>query len=99
MVMVEVVHLTNQHQSLAQVGAEEDPFLQINLSVPIVAKFTKEMFAQLGDLSVSDATKEDILRQCAIHPRDPYVLPLNPRLCIKFKPMMTKTLVKLKMLT
>ena len=27
-----------------------------------MAKFTKEMFAQLGDLSVLDATREDIFK-------------------------------------
>ena len=37
------------------------------------------MFAQLRDLSVLDATKEDILRQCAIHPRDPYVHLRQPK--------------------
>ena len=44
--MVEIVHLTNQHQSL--VKAEVMP-LQEDLSVPNVAKFIKEMFAQQGD--------------------------------------------------
>ena len=98
--MVEVVHLTSpsQHQSLAK--AEVITPLQEDLNVPTAAKFTKEMFAQLGDLSVLDVTKEDILRQCAIHPRDPYIHLLNLRLCKKFEPKMTRTLVtKLKMLT
>ena len=45
MVMVEVVHLTIQHQSLAKATP-----LQEDLNVPTVAKFTKEMFAQQGDV-------------------------------------------------
>ena len=82
-VVVEVVHLTSQHQSLAK--AEVLTPLREDLNVPTAEKFTKEMFAQL-DLSVLDATEEDILRQCAIHPRDPYVHLLNIRLCKKFEP-------------
>ena len=78
MVVVEVAHLTSQQQSLAK--AEVITPLQEDLNVPTAAKFTKEMFDQLGDLSVLDATKGDTSRQCAIHPRDPYIHLLNPRL-------------------
>ena len=96
--MVEIVHLTNQHQSL--VKAEVTP-LQEDLSVPTVAKFTKEMFAQQGDLFVMDVTKEDTLRQCAIHLRKlhSHIHPLSIKLCKKFKPKRTRTLVKQKMST
>ena len=72
MVVVEVVHLTSQHQSLAK--AEVTP-LQQDLNVPTVAKFTKEMFAQQGDLSVMDVTKGDTLRLCAGHLREPHIHP------------------------
>ena len=100
MVVVEIVHLTSQYQSL--VKAEVTP-LQEDLSVPTVAKFTKEMFAQQGDLFVMDVTRGDILRQCAIHPGrlhshiHPHKLS-NLRLCKKYRPM-TRTLVKQRMLT
>ena len=59
--MVEVVHLTSQHQSPAQAGAEVTP-LQEDLNVSTATKFTKEMFAQQGDLSVMDATEEDTFK-------------------------------------
>ena len=97
--MVEATHLS-QHQSLVLIKAEVT-LLQEEMSVPTVAEFIKEMFAQLGDLSVSDVTREDILRWCTIHPGGhSHVHLLNLRLCKKFKPMMTRTLVtKLKMLT
>ena len=96
--MVKVVHLTSQQQSLAK--AEVIP-LQEGLNVPTAAKFTKEMFAQQGDLFAMDVIK-DILRQCAIHPgrlhSHDHPHRLNLRLCKKYKPM-TRTLVKQRMLT
>ena len=99
MVVVEVVHLTNQHQSL--VKAEVTP-LQEDLNVPTAAKFTKEMFAQQGDLFAMDVTEGDILRQCAIHPGKlhSHVHPLNNlRLCKKYRPKVTRTLLKQRMST
>ena len=96
MVVVEVVHLTNQHQSL--VKAEVTP-LQEDLNVPTAAKFIKEMFAQQGDLFAMDVTKEDTLRQCANHLIEPHIHPLSRKLCKKFKPRRTRTLVKQEMLT
>ena len=92
----------SQHQSLVLVEAEV-PLLQ-EVSVPAVAEFMVKMFAQLGNLSVLDVTRRDILNQCAIHPGGHSHVHLhllnNIRLCKKFEPMMTRTLVtKLKMLT
>ena len=97
MVMVEVVHLTSQHQSLVQAGAEVTPLKQ-NLSVPTAAKFMLNgMIAQHKDLFVMVATKEDTLSLCAIHlRRHGHIHPLNPRLYKKVKPRMTRTLVKQK---
>ena len=60
------------------------------------------MFAQQGDLFVMDVTKEDTLRQCAINLRKlhSHIHQTSPRLCKKFKPKRTRTLViKLKMST
>ena len=91
----------SQQQSLVLVLVEaEGPLLQ-EASVPAVAGYMVKMFAQLGDLSVSDVTREDILRQCAFHPGGhSHIHLLNIRLCKKFEPMMTRTLVtKLKMST
>ena len=62
MVVVEVVHLTSQHQSLVKAEVITITPLQEDLSVLAVTKFIKEMFAQQGDLSVMDVTKEDTLR-------------------------------------
>ena len=94
----------SQHQSLVQVEAEV-PLLQ-EVSVPAAAEFMVKMFAQLGILSVSVVTRRDILRQCATHPgghsHSHIHLHLcnNIRLCKKYTPMMTRTLVtKQKMLT
>ena len=98
MVMVEATHLS-QHQSLVLVKAEVTLLWEV-ISVPTVAEFIRKMFAQLGDLSVLGVTREDILRQCAIHPGHSHIHLLNLRLCKKFEPMMTRTLVtKLKMST
>ena len=66
MVMVKVVHLTSQHQSLSYVRAEASQLE--NLSVQNVAKSTKEMYVLHRGQCVMDVTRRDILRQCAIHP-------------------------------
>ena len=100
--MVKETHLS-QHQSLVLVEAEVTLLWEV-ISVPAVAEFTRKMFAQLKDLSVSEVTRRDILNQCAIHPGGHSHVHLhllnNIRLCKKFEPMMTRTLVtKLKMLT
>ena len=98
MVMVKVAHLTSQHQSLVKAEVTTITPLQEDLSVLTAAKFIKEMFAQQGDLFVLDVTKEDTLRQCVDHPGEPHVL--SKKLCKKFKPRRTRTLVtKQKMLT
>ena len=99
MVMIEATHLS-QHQSLVLVKAEVTLLWEV-ISVPTVAEFIRKLFAQQGDLSVLGVTREGILRQCAIHPGGhSHVHLLNLRLCKKFKPMMTRTLVtKLKMST
>ena len=103
MVVVGVVHFTSL--SLTWAGAEVTPLQdppQEDLSVPTVTKFTKEMFAQQGDLFAMDVTEEDILRQCAIHPGrlHSHIHPLNNlRLCKKYRPKVTRTLVKQKMST
>ena len=85
--MVEVTHLTSQHQSLVKAEVTTITPLQEDLSVLTVAKFIKEMFAQQGDLFVLDVTKGDILRQCAIHPgrlhSHDHPHRLNLRLCKK----------------
>ena len=98
--MVEETHLS-QHQSLVLVKAEITLLREV-ISVPAAAEFIKKMFAQLGDLSFLDVTRKDILKQCAIHPgghSHVHLHLLNLRLCKKFEPMMTRTLVtKLRML-
>ena len=64
--MVEITHLTSQHQSLVKAEVTITP-LQEDLSVLTAATFTKEMFAQ-QHLCAMDVTEGDILRQCAIYP-------------------------------
>ena len=99
--MVEVAHLTSQHQSLAK--AEVITPLQEDLNVLTAGKCIMEMFAQQGDLFVMDATKGDTSRQCAIHPgrfhSHDHPHKLNLRLYKRYRPKVTRTLVKQKMLT
>ena len=103
MVMVKETHLS-QHQSLVLVLVKAEVTLLREVSVPAVAEFMVKMFAQLGNLSVLVVTRRDILRQCAIHPGGHSHVHLhlrnNIRLCRKYEPMMTTTLVtKQKMST
>ena len=97
--MEETYLIQHQHQSLVLVEAEV-PLLVV--SVPAVAEFMVKMFAQLGNLSVLVVTRKDTLRQCATHQGGHIHLHLlnNIRLCRKYAPMMTRTLVtKQKMST
>ena len=99
--MVEETYLSqHQHQSLVLVEAEVPLLWEV--SVPAAAEFMVKMFAQLENLSVLVVTRGDIVRQCATHQGGHIHLHLlnNIRLCKKYAPMMTRTLVtKQKLLT
>ena len=97
--MEETYLIQYQHQSLVPVAEAEVPLLVV--SVPAAAEFMVKMFAQLGNLSVLVVTRKDTLRQCATQGGHIRLHLLNNiRLCRKYTPMMTRTLVtKQKMLT
>ena len=102
-VVMEETYLS-QHQSLVLVEAEVPLLWEVQeVSVPAAAEFMVKMFAQLGNPSFLVVTRKDTLRQCATHlGRHSHVLHLlnNIRLCKKYAPMMTRTLVtKQKMST
>ena len=91
--MVEETCLS-QHQSLVLVEAEVPLLWEV--SVPAAVDFMVKIFAQLGNLYVLVVTRKDTLRQCATHlERHSHILHLlnNIRLCKKYTPMMTRTLV------